>query len=934
MNPTPPYDDILEDETLAPLKRNHACLQCKKRKVKCDATKPTCAPCMRSHAHAVRSAHRNGTTPPVLTCTYAEGDSPEPEAGEENKARKKKPVVTSSGSNTNTGVKRQHVGQGHRETPDEEKENLKARIAELEARLATLTPPSSHSNIEPSLPLSSNAYNINGDNNMPFASQSFSTLANGSARVEPILEEIGNSSTNINFGISNTESIPLPESLGDFSGLDDFFLVPKDWPKGLPLPFLLEHLVETFFNYVPQTPRMLHRASLLARIKLPPSSPDFPFPGLLHAICASAAGYTAWVNNLAPHMLEESVQRHLALGLDLTTIDDFGLAQAHLGAKAVELTTSVCIMGSGPLIFQLVQACILLGDAFFTKGFPMKGWMMGGHPARLLAVLELCNRQPRTHNHKQPLLKAPETDMEREERLITTWMAFTNDAGYTINSNWAPSMMVTEVRCNLPTSYEDWCKVEGMVKNPQNASSHDLYYSHPIEDSFIFVIKGSVLMATVASWLRNWQQREKEPDDEMEGCKTDEFKALNHRIETFSTSLPAALKNIFRYLDSRSMGFDANLLSIHLIPNVATCLLHEPFMLWQPYDPSTIIVQRAYDNIMAVLHLIPSNLDIALILTPSLAMSLYTVGRFITDFIKHADSLKQIQTAVRYRADLRVLINLLDRYGQRHPLGNAMVHFLEQYTQAAERNTPVDPNEMCKFNVKRVEYVTSPDEAILENIESTYINKINTHAEISGQYANSSIKGNINGGSSSGSRSASISGISPNTMLSNLSNQPTPESITSFCNSTNGEGCILDFDGNANASSSINISPNGDNNNNNNNNNHNNTNGTSNNGNTNPTQIQQAQINIPQWDNSPMTKNATGVSTAFDHWDKSFHTGFHIGRQPGEQLPMMTFLGNLGTDDSVQPLPIPIPVNDPSGQYENPEWKHNLFTIPGTNIHQ
>jgi hypothetical protein len=27
MQATPPYDDILEDETLAPLKRNHACLQ-------------------------------------------------------------------------------------------------------------------------------------------------------------------------------------------------------------------------------------------------------------------------------------------------------------------------------------------------------------------------------------------------------------------------------------------------------------------------------------------------------------------------------------------------------------------------------------------------------------------------------------------------------------------------------------------------------------------------------------------------------------------------------------------------------------------------------------------------------------------------------------------------------------------------------------------
>lgn len=31
------YEGILDDEALAPLKRNHACFQCKKRKVKCDA---------------------------------------------------------------------------------------------------------------------------------------------------------------------------------------------------------------------------------------------------------------------------------------------------------------------------------------------------------------------------------------------------------------------------------------------------------------------------------------------------------------------------------------------------------------------------------------------------------------------------------------------------------------------------------------------------------------------------------------------------------------------------------------------------------------------------------------------------------------------------------------------------------------------------------
>jgi hypothetical protein len=41
--------DMLEDDTLAPLKRNHACLQCKKRKVKCDAV------CLSlSHDHEIK----------------------------------------------------------------------------------------------------------------------------------------------------------------------------------------------------------------------------------------------------------------------------------------------------------------------------------------------------------------------------------------------------------------------------------------------------------------------------------------------------------------------------------------------------------------------------------------------------------------------------------------------------------------------------------------------------------------------------------------------------------------------------------------------------------------------------------------------------------------------------------------------------------------
>ncbi|WWC99861.1 hypothetical protein V866_006770 [Kwoniella sp. B9012] len=926
MDPTPPYDDILDDETLAPLKRNHACLQCKKRKVKCDATKPTCSPCLRSHAHAVRSAHRNGTSPPVLTCTYAEGDSPEPGPSEEGKPKKKKSIGGSSSAN-HAGVKRHQVAQGKRDTEDEEKEVLRARIAELEARLSVLTPPSSHSNIEPSLPITSSSTYNTVVNDMPFSATvpqfSSSSSRQTSARVEPVLTNIGTgveSSYNIPIiGMDTNNTVPLPEPIGNFSGLDDFFIVPKDWPKGLPLPFLLEHLVETFFNYVPQTPRMLHRATLLARIKLPPSSPDFPFPGLLHAICASAATYTAWVNNLAPHLLEEAVQRHLALGLDLETIDDFGLAQAHLGSKAVDITTSVCIMGSGALIFQLTQTCILLADVYYQKGFPMKGWMIGGQPARLLSVLELCNRQPKSNSHKEPLLGPPESDKEREERLITSWMAFVVDAGFTINSSWAPAMALTEMKCNFPTSAQDWNKLDGMAKNPQHAGSLDLYYSHPVEDSFVFVIKGSALMSQVAQWLRNWQQREKLPDDELTGPTMESFKLLNHSIEAFSTSLPASLKNICRHLDTQMMAFDANLLAIHLIPNIATCLLHEPFMQWLPYDPSTMAVQRAYDSIMAVLHLIPSNLDITLILTPFLALSLYTVGRFISDFTRHAESTGQDQTALRYRADLRTLINILERYGQRHPLGNAMVHFLESYMQATSKDQPINPEGFCKLNTKRIEYSTlTPTEE--NNIEIIYQNKINLHNDIAQKYPGGIVNGEIQLGYDSSKapteRSTSFSGISPNTIISSASgsgtsNQPTPESINSLnFNCGGASDCLLNFE-NPNASANENRQQDGIN-------------------------ISESANSIwksaSNWDtyldSNDKTDNTPSAGDSFEHWSKSFHTNTinQLKNQPGAQLPLMTFLGNLGTDDAIQPLPIPVPLPG-----SNQDWKDKVvdpFKIP------
>lgn len=101
---------------------------------------------------------------------------------------------------------------------------------------------------------------------------------------------------------------------------------------------------------------MIHRASFLARLRLPPNNPNFPHASLLHAICAYASTFTAWVNNLPPEQLEAAVERHKAMYNSLDGIEDFGLAQAEAAQRAIRFSTQACQMGDGNQLMEIVQA--------------------------------------------------------------------------------------------------------------------------------------------------------------------------------------------------------------------------------------------------------------------------------------------------------------------------------------------------------------------------------------------------------------------------------------------------------------------------------------------------------------------------------------------------------------------------------------------------
>ncbi|TXT08720.1 hypothetical protein VHUM_02848 [Vanrija humicola] len=688
MERSPEYEGILDDETLAPLKRNHACLQCKKRKVKCDAVRPTCNPCLRSHAHALRSAQRNKSRPPPLVCSYAEGDEEELAAAEAEAQRKRAANGTAGPSlakRTAIGVDR--FGREKNIRTEEEKDTLRARIAELEARIAALT-----TDPAPSVPLAAQASLYSGIGNKPGVTldkNAFNPIAIGTS---PIINgpEVGRNGQVPPPVLHIETGEPGNYQTFDFSNL---LVLPANWPKNLPSPAILEHLIDTFFQCEPQLPRIIHRASLMARLKLPPTSDDFPFPGLLHAICASAAPHTPWTTSLQPEELEATRMRHIALGLDLESCEDFAMAQAEAAERCIRHSTVMCVMGPGSFIFDVLRAHLVLSTVYFTKNMPLRSWITAGTPGRLIKALELINRNPRKSD-KGTLMPDCASDRDREERYATVWMAYLMESTLSVNSAWSQSLEVDEIGIPLPTSNEEFNQKNdffGMMKpNPQTAHEPDVLVNHPVIDPFVLVIKCSLLLGRAAKWIRQWQQRVMQPGDEMEGLKSSTFIQLNGDIFAFQLSLPSHLKNIYRSIDAgnAASAFTADIMSLHVFPNTAILLLHEQFVDWTGRETAAHSqIQKAFEAIVGYIHLVPSQLDISHLLTPLLTFSLFTVGRFINKFIARANKLQQYAQASRWRTDLMAIMDLMRRYGSKHALGQQLGAYLANYQRMQEDGT-------------------------------------------------------------------------------------------------------------------------------------------------------------------------------------------------------------------------------------------------------
>lgn len=372
-------------------------------------------------------------------------------------------------------------------------------------------------------------------------------------------------------------------------------------------------------------------------------------------------------------------------------------------------------------------AQVILTDVHFLKGLPLQGWLLGGYPARLGAALELNNKQT-PMRFKPPIWNDPVDSIDREIRLGTVWTAFVQDVGFSLNSCWETSWKLEDLHCALPGSYAEFKRGnKSFPINPQTAHSMDLYISHPVVDPFVLFCKVAVLCDRANSWIKKWHQRDIVPGDREQGPTQDSFQLIMRDIYAFQSTMPESVKNLYRlvqrgvgYGDNANVGLDTSIVGVHIMPNMSICLMYEPFIDWtQPNDRFSSVVRRALDEILGVLHLIPSNSSVGGIFTGFSAFTLFTGARLIAQFIQRDIASGNFSGAARLRADLGVFQSMIDRYSDTHALGLLMSAFLTQFLQAiaeAPANRlgkvnpcprPMTPSELSKFLAQKEQDVAN-----------------------------------------------------------------------------------------------------------------------------------------------------------------------------------------------------------------------------------
>ncbi|KIY72867.1 hypothetical protein CYLTODRAFT_417642 [Cylindrobasidium torrendii FP15055 ss-10] len=609
---------------LGTLKRNQACHQCRRRKLKCDAKRP-CSTCVRSHAHAVAHAPAGNLLPGVPDCTF---DDVPPENA---------PVT---------------------EAPRNKYERLENRISELEGLLRNKEAGSSH-----------DRYAL--ANRSPTLSLSLRSSAHPQDRPSS------------SRGASDSPRVLDGQQGTDNSGRYDTW---SGWPPDLPDAELLSHLVDVFFMFHPHAGRLLHRTTFLASLSYPPTHPKFPAKPLLHAICAVGSLYTSLVTSPPlPDVDEWDPEEFFPRSKRAKDERPISFAEEQIKlAKAAARRYEEA--WEEP--FQVLQTYIVCSWYYFCHSMQVEFFTTSAHALRLSVPLGLNMCPPFTSittSSGQPVsvLAQARTVVEDEMRRNAFWLAYANERQCTGATPWASSLDDRDISQLMPLRGDQF--EAGRLVTPQArqwAHSNELVSSHKEGqvDSFILYLKATILLSRVRTFnlrfrMRHYSGEEilTEPSPSLpvspnaakavDARSAAGFITLDNDISSFLLSFPPHLRN--PVVDK---SVDNHLYVAYLIPPLANIILHDPHAdVRQSGCISALKILTSARAILDPLRIYATAFDITL-LDPFCAFCWYTAARVLIRFLTAAIESNCIEQVNTLRDELHTVNTSLRKLGERYPL--------------------------------------------------------------------------------------------------------------------------------------------------------------------------------------------------------------------------------------------------------------------------
>ncbi|KAG2118422.1 hypothetical protein DEU56DRAFT_837880 [Suillus clintonianus] len=626
------------------LKRNQACHQCRRRKLKCDARRP-CSTCVRSHKHARDHAQPGATLPERPECTFDE-------------------VATTE------------TPSAPSDSPKNRFERLETRIKELEALLSQkeqatspdANPPSSSA--PPSIQNSPGSIqSVPSDSRsgsastMSFPSELESLLSpsNMDVNAQTVNPYFWNGNSHLIEGASVGIDAPLLSSSMD--------VIWSHWPVNLPHPELMRHLVDMFFLFHPHASRLFHRGTFIASLSYPPDHPDFPIAPILHAICAVSAIYTATGGprtNAADFPYEGQFAQP-----DLP--DTFAEQQVTHAKETVEK-----FLNKGQHLVQCVQTYVLLTWYYWCHS--------NGQSLRVAIPLGLNICPPFRSLHKSSptmsIIPPPRTPIEDETRRNTFWLAYAVDRQHGSGTGWALSLddddiaqvfpVTTEqFELGIPVNYNvrQWCHVREAV----------LFHPPDITDSFTLYIKSTMLLSFIKNFNHRYKIKSNLGDtrflparnfatqgygDQPDMRSSPAFLELDQLLVSFRSSFPSNLKDPFR-----NGLVDSHLYTTFLTAHVSIILLHEPHAdVDRANCPSAAKILESARAILELIYAVWStNYDIGL-LDYFCPFCWYLAGQCFGRFLRAAQDAACVQQIETLRAELDFVRMALSKMAERVPL--------------------------------------------------------------------------------------------------------------------------------------------------------------------------------------------------------------------------------------------------------------------------